>query len=829
MSQQDITSPKVFLGCFVKRLSSNLGFNSDPTSIEIELVEGNSSNETHYNLGATGWVESRVRPGTVHQFDWGSLKFVGLVQSWTHNYSTQGEVYNVKLADPRICFGNTPVILDGFGACTGLSIDNYLNPFSYYGSPYEADSTENGMTFHKIKRYLETTGILNFYGNRFILQFSSGFMSSSGEIVMTGVPIWYRINSSQSTLDQIISQTASDMNMDWYAYVDYDSYVQGGLNTIKIQDVPRYTEVSGIAVKAFISGATQSGTLISYQHGQELRSDPLNVILKGAAKTYWQTPATNVIKTYWGRTDDGTALTNDYNDSRGIVLLDNINVSGSDVLAPFTISTSRIYIQRNVNSTVYPPNVVKSVQAIDITGYKPTVNTMRAALHSQEAFEAMLYIDHLSLAQAIGLRSHPVLDGQNYILLPETVKFGAKLSVINSGTTYVNQSYKALIEAVYEATRNTVEEWWGKAWLVPLPESQWLRDGTYDNTEYFARLEYGIGDSAWAEDIAYPSGITNHPVLLGCSNANFKDNMGKIKPFVSINNKGSAYSSEFPYYLDVSRYTRNIILEQGNKIVIPCNVEQYELDPDNAIITISDPIEGISVSGYYGYENQKEYFDFLRAVGYTDANITGYFLQLNTYDHENYGLERPRLYQLKSVAGNYGIHIPIISNCSTFGPFYATGLNKGPLTIVSDDSLAPWTYGSYAKMNIAGQQLANRAASSVYIIDFGNLNIAGLPAYNLGDKIGLNANITSISIQSSTDGLTTNYGLKTFALPAGRLSKLLTDKITKAFNDVQYAKRQIITIKNKEDDNSNRLTDRKKIESASNTGVGMLLSYNPQG
>ena len=830
MGIQDITGAKVFLGCFVKRLSCSLGFNGEPSTLELDLVEGNAGNTTHNSLGASGWLESRARPGTFHKFDWAALKFVGMVQTWTHSYSTQGEIYNVKLVDPRIAFSNIPIILNSLGFTTGIRFTNCLNAFDYYGSPSHADSTENGMTFSKIKDYLETTGIIDLYGTRFRLSFSTGFIPNSGTVVSSGIPTWYRLNNGQASLDQIISQTCTDMNMDWYASIDYSTFNPTGISTIKIIDIPRYTSVTGIGVKAFISGATQSGTLISYQHGQELRPDSLNVLLKGAAKTFWHTPGTAEIKNYWGRTDDGSALTTDYNESNGIVLLDNIKASGSSVLEPFTISAPRYFIQRDVNSNVYPPQLTKSFSVVDITGYRPSVNTMRAALHSQKAFEAMLYVDHLSLAQAIGLRSHPVLDGQNYILLPEVVKFGSKLSIINSGTVYVTQAHKALIQAVYEATKSTVEQWWGKAWLAPLPQSTWLQQGTYDNSEFFARIEYGISDTAWGENISYPSGITNHPVLLGSTNPTFKDDLGRTRAFISLNNFGGAYSSDFPYYLDMSRDTRNTLVEQGNKLVIPCNIQQYELDPDSAIVTIDNPIEGISVSGYYGYENQKEYFEFLRAVGYTDANITGYFLQLNTYDHKEYGLERPRIYQLKSVQGNYGIHIPLQSNCGCFGPYLASGNINGPINVISDDSLAPWTYGSYAKMDIAGQQLCNRAASSIYIIDFGNLAIAGLPEYNMGDRIGDNANITAMSIQLGTEGLTTNYSLKTFALPIGRLSKLLTDRISRVYNDVQYAKRQIIEVKDeKEEFNKNRLTDTKKITESSDLGIGMLLSYVPQG
>ncbi len=124
----------------------------------------------------------------------------------------------------------------------------------------------------------------------------------------------------------------------------------------------------------------------------------------------------------------------------------------------------------------------------------------------------------------------------------------------------------------------------------------------------------------------------------------------------------------------------------------------------------------------------------------------------------------------------------------------ASGNLNGGVKIVNDSSLGPWTYGSYNNFNTAGSGLANRAISPATYIDLAELTLAGLPIYNLGDIIGQSANITGLSVQYSKDGVTTSYSLRTFAYPSYRLTKLLTDKITSAYNKINYVKRDIVDL-----------------------------------
>lgn len=803
MSNQDITAPIVLFGSYVKRASTTFGVNSNPTTLELDLVSGTPGNAIDTTYGASGINVTGLRPGTLSRFTMGALDFAGIIQSWNYNYGPDGFTYSVKATDPRVAFGNIPILLEGFGLPTGIRLWNYLNPFQYYGSPSAADSNEYGMTFSKIKNYLETTGIINLYGNQFRLQFSSGFNDISGAIVShSGVPVWYRLNSGQTTLEQFISQTANDMGFDWYAHIEVSSYLPTGVNTIKIRDIPRIVN-SGTDIDNFITQCQFSGTLISYQRGQELRSDAISCVLHGAKKTFWQGFNNTEMSHFWGFDENGAAMTTPYNSSSGIVILDGITGPGSTGLWPFTIQIPTTVVGRSSAPNVYPPTISYVSTTVTHTGYCPTHNEMRAALFNQKSWETALYADHSGLAISIGIGASPFLGMNTFLNRPESIQ---SLAVVGRGVSDRTEIQKALIGMVYESTRSVAEQHWGRTWMVNLPTSTWYNNVAYEASELFPRIEYSLAAAAWSESsVGMPSGVSNHEFLNTCNHQNFKDDKGCLKPFCSFTNYDSNYDSSdgypngFPYIIDTRQMNRNeIMFDQGPKLCLPISVTAYELDPTKAIVTMPVAIEALRSQAKY--ENRAAYYDFLKFMYYSDAVITSGNLMLITEDQVEFGLAPPRLIKMLSAPGNFGIHVPLQSNTEPFQAFYVTGSVAGPLNIISDDSMAPWTYGSYAQFQQAAQALVSQSTSLINVVDYGNLRVAGLPMFNIGDNIGVNATIGSISMQLGVDGLTTNYSLK-IVPTLGGANKLLNEKITRYYHDIQKNIREVreIRVSNEEE------------------------------
>ncbi len=843
MSEQDITSPKVFLGAYVKRLSATFGINNSPTNFEMDLVQGNPNSAYDVAHSATGINLSGIAPGTIQSFKWNALEFVGIMQGWTKNYGTQGETYSIRMVDPRIVFNNVQLILNG--QASFVSMDNYFDIFSYYGNPVAADSTSNGTAFYKIRSFLETTGIMNIYGHKFICAFSSGFQAGTGQI-----PFWYRVNASEMSLDNLLQQVCNDFNMDYYAHINYSTYNPTGVSVINVQHIDRKNASTSTEIDDFITNCQASGTLINYRRGRELRSDPTSVVLQGPPLTQWVGFSNDKIFNYWGRTNDGTALCTPNGVTSGIVLLDHIvgtgimatgyygyistgtgyiatglGYVGINTMPLITVPSLRIYKQDSVG--VYPPKTIRASSGIIVQGYYPGVYTMMASLHSQEAWEAVLFKDDPNTAISIGIQRQKFYDDIQLSNNSIHVITSIKMAMIGNGVSHRPPLVEEMIKAVYEATRSTADQYYGKAWMVYFGDSLWLNSNNFDQSELYPRIEFEPTSSAWSENTSTPNGIPNHPLLNGSGSATFRDNLGLVKPILSLThyNRPSGYdTTDFPFKIYTNELAPNSYLIEstgtGNetssittsKIVFPVSVEPYEKCPSSGIVTLSFPIEGVTDAS--GYENQKPYYDFLRFLGISKGMIASGDLMKNAGENSAFGLAKPRPYLINSDASDHGFFIPLKRNDQSFGPFRASGSIPGGVRIINDSSLAPWTYGSYANFQTAGQNIVNNSVSTLVNIDSADLSIAGLPKYNIGGSIGVSANINGISIQLGTDGLVTNYNIKTFSLPAGRLTKLTTDKITSAFIGIDYAKKDINLDLLNRDDTGNKTNNRRNIRDA---------------
>lgn len=841
MFVQNITEPKVFLGGYVKRLSANFGLNSSATTLELDLIEGHPNNPYDVSVGATGIDTTGIVPGNVHKFELGAFKFVGMIQSWNKSIDSNGTIWNVRLADPRILYNNVILNLNGNGLSTGVQLTNYLNVFNYYQNPIEADSTDNGMTFAKIRDYLTATGVFNLFNNKFILQFSSGFLNySSGNL--SGIPTWYRINSDTLNLEGLLSQVGTDFGCDYFAHITYDSFNPTGTSPIFVQDISRVGATGLYDIQVFVDAAKASGALAGHKIGQELRLEPTTYVLYGPKLTYWKCPQANEIQQIWGRYNDGTLITTELTETFGIVTLDHITGSGSERITN-TVTIPKITLTKVTGVNNYPPGISRFITTQVVSGYQVTENTMRAALFSQNAWEAVLFKENQTFAESLGITAQRFMGQNEFILKPLEIRYALDLSRVGSGISDRTQITDNLINAVYQATKETVDNYYGKGWLLKAGASAWLASGTVATSELVPRIEFSPAQYAWSEpNKATPSGATlNYFVLQDNKNPNFKDNVGRTTAFLGVPNYDTKVDNlTFPYPVDFSsRDLNSVILDQSSRMAVPISITAYDKDPTRFITQLDNPIEGLPITS--GYENQKAFYSFLRYFDYSHDEIVKFNL-MDTYGtNSDYGLAPPRLHANVPYSSNiYGFFINIQRNDQNFGGFIASGSLNGGVNIVEDSSLAPWTYGSIEKFNEAGQLLANRAGSSNSLLSSSELNIIGLPVFNLGDLVGINSVVSALSIQYGVDGFTTNYQLKTYTVPQQRLIRLLTDKINSNYNKILYNQKQIVDLNKALTEESDPITKPSQIPTKVNKGqsvntgqtVGIVIPhvsgvYNP--
>lgn len=799
MALQDINEPIIFRGCFVKRATATMGINGSPSSVDLELVSPTSPTAGDIAYGASGFQAAAVRPGTLTSIAVSGFKFAGLVQAWNENLSIEGgRIYSVRLVDPRLCFDNVVVALDG--QTTSVYTDNYADVFGYYGDPVSAGASPGGVRWSKIRQYFENTSGINLYGNRCRLVFSSGFYP-----IVSGVPTWFRCQGGQTTLSAVLNQVAEANNFDYYAYFDPTGYNPTGITPIHIQHIYRRTNSNLSAVSGYLQGLQNSGTLMNYRYGEELRSDPTTFVVQGAPITSWVGAADggSDIRCYWGRTPDGTAITNDNGAASGVVLLEHLVGTGTAGLPSITLPILNI---SKLDTGAYPAQTVIQYTTQTFKGFCPTINTMRAALHSQEAWESMFYYEDPIRASGCGIYENRFMTYAEWAA-GVVAAGGNTTNPTGSTNLYINGIYHTLqkfsadifqretltdllVGSVYQAVREVAERYYGLSWMTKLQSSTWLQSNTFDSTELYPGIEYTVASAAWAENSALPYGIPNHPGLLATGSTILKDENGLLRPIFSTPQyvRTSGYSVQFPYVID----TRKLVPEAywleasgsaGAKFVMPISCQAYEKYPVSGIVSFPFVLEGIVSTSGTKYDDQKSFYAFLKAVGYPDHVIDNFNLIDTIDDNTAYGLCPPRLNHIKSQpSAGYGLYIPIVSKTTSYGPFIATGVVPGGARLVIDSSLQPASYGGLLTMYDAGNDILDAAGSSVTVVDSADVTVAGLPERNLGEIVGDSAVISSISMQYGIDGFTTAYGLRTYVFAPGKVTRLLTDKVAKMFN-----------------------------------------------
>lgn len=793
MGNQNITGVTPFLGANLQAFSASLGLNSSPTTLQVTLVEDNPF-DPNANPKCTGFLVTAAAPGNITGFQFGAFQFIGMINGYSKHYGPDGWRYNVRLSDPRVLFQNIPVVLDSLEPWN-QEIPNCLNPFQYYGGPQPADRTKDGMSFRKIRDYLTATGVMNLYGLKFLLQFSSGYFDSSGSLNPSGVPEWYRIPDTITNLSNMLDSVSRDLGFDYYSYIDWNSFNPTGTSLIKVQEINRVYAVSGQDIRLYISGAQSSGTLISYDVGRELRNDPTSCIVIGEKDTYWYGPNGSQIKPYWGRTQDGSALYDvNTNTSDGFVLLDHLRGSGSELVdSTAQVSFNQIILSQTANADIYPPQVTRVYTISTVSGYRPTQNMMRASLVSQKAWESIFFRDLPTLAQHWGITEQIFMSGSEFLTKPENVRWSTDLTRKSSGLYHRPQYIQNFLNSVYEATRSAVESYWGKQFILDLPTSVMFVSGLYNHSEVYPTIDYSIASAASSETTtSYPSGIPNYPVLAGSHNPIFKDEVGRSKAFLSVRN-WDQYSSNLSVPIDPVYLDRNsALMEQGDQLVVPISVEQWDKYPIKAIVNVNNNIQG-RIPPYLGnYAVMVAGFsEFLKLHGYDTATIDTYNIMQLAGVNKEFGLAPPRLSGIDSSPGSYGINIPLQQNFKYFGPFVATGGRPGGINIIQDSSISPWTFAGQAKMTLAGQQLANRGIAPIDTLDNASFVIAGIPEFNIGQFIGNNSNINGLSVQYGRDGVTTNYSVSTFALPIVRIAKNLSQRLSEYYYVMQRYFRDI--------------------------------------
>jgi hypothetical protein len=134
--------------------------------------------------------------------------------------------------------------------------------------------------------------------------------------------------------------------------------------------------------------------------------------------------------------------------------------------------------------------------------------------------------------------------------------------------------------------------------------------------------------------------------------------------------------------------------------------------------------------------------------------------------------------------------IPLRSNMRTYGPYASPNFAAlcGGGIAEQDTDLAPWVYGSVGAMNAAGNIRASAMGSDpISITETGSYTTTTIPEYSLGAQLGGGAaNLTGVTVNFGSSGITTTYNFQTYTPKFGTLSRNYLER----FKEIQRNRRK---------------------------------------
>ena len=327
--------PIYFMGGTVVSFNASIGFGSQQEStLTVELVEDCNANISgcivNQSINTSGII------GSPQYFKAGDFTFGGIVTSWNKTKNTSGEVYTIKLSDPRNLLQNVTIIVDSIRASTtpdriiGSSTfwsseliygPNYYNVYAWYEDRFTitngfsdrcsgfGDSGNvdgQGMPYSRIKHALTPrdtfTGVFSSPGPPVLgplgtfpysmfssPEYSGTPLKSSPDNINTfnfevdlntlpNAPDYYRVPGPSVTILELAEGICDVMAKDFYVYMEsVPSSGTAPKNIIKfgIVDLINNPPSFSNIQTAF------SGQALDLSFGEEFRSDITRSILIG--------------------------------------------------------------------------------------------------------------------------------------------------------------------------------------------------------------------------------------------------------------------------------------------------------------------------------------------------------------------------------------------------------------------------------------------------------------------------------------------------------------------------------------------------------------------
>lgn len=707
--------PVKFLGAYVINVNNNLGLAQQPSTCSVTLVE--DLNQTPQAL----FQEPEV--GSYYTLEVGSkFSFGGIVTGWTKDVKNAGgRKISVNLADPREIMRSIPVIIaPGFRNIANSLRDTDCSYLDIFGAYDDYDNTginlsgwnQAGIEYGKIDKAL-SGGAINFGGFVFSVEaqavkvFGQHYRFDVSEL-RDLVEEFYLVNTNLVPLSDLLQGVMNAHLLDWYvtSEVASDGYVD-----VKIRPIDRSEDRITVDIDNFLN--INEDKIISAKKGYELRNDVACSVLFGAQ------------------------------------------------------------VEQVVESTItgLANNPIDLSDEGGSSQYYMTEEEMRYVLGGKESWKVWLKLNGgLDVYDAGGARGALA---ESLIRVEDYEDVRTQLAFNEDREVDTEDEDTSKLGRIYEKLKSHAEASYGKRFLYSPPvdsettQAAWTADvisGNNDPNEYFRNAEgktrVYVKFSPSTSTVAFKEG------LLGFA-GNFALGKGEQAPQALILDKSGKFRFEDVVVdLDKSDWiTRIENAQQGPTLYVSATLEE-----DN-VVRIDSPIiearpDRDEILG--AIRNLRPVVDETDADGIstTKARRAERMLRHLYGAYGPYQKIHALAYQPSSV------YLPVRSKFNRYGPVTSSNINdtQGKLQIEQDDGFSPWEFGSVGAMLDAMQFKVDNESSSVKRVESATIVVENFPQFSIGESLGLNANINSISI-SLSNGVTTTYQLRSFLRKFGELDK----------------------------------------------------------
>lgn len=800
---------QTFLGASIRYFKGSLGWGENPSTLNVGIVEDPTNGDAFIVPGV----------GVPVLFQYDNWTFGGIIQNWTKDFSTAGHpVFDVTLVDPREILNGVQLILSGYSSTT-YGVPNLINVFGHYENQNgfgSADVNEAGIPWRIVKDTVTEIAAfpdIETYGGPISL---GGYKYSINLLGLPNLPSYFRVPAQSMSLMEFIKFVCDAANYDFFFSLTPNA-LGGVINLVTInRNLP---PVLG-AIDNFISSV---GGSVTKNAGYEFNNGVTSKFLIGGPVSemyvqepnggddddYNTEPEQNSIWPFWGLDYEQNTIIGQYNGTYHQFNLPtkSINVFGvgdyyptdnAELMAAFegmdswlaflSLNNNNRYVNEDfayhvddsvdyeIDYLVNPENggLLTNNDGDNIPYHHNNKNNPHFGKATTLKDKGLLNFNFAVQVMGATAEEIKALPAEAFSPFdPKNVSTLATVALPN-----VPENGKQNVEALFNFIQTYARSYFGQKFMVRLPFIE-SAQSTETNNITLSREPVSSG---FIDEDDWETAVNNN--LLPANVDRMLDQDFKIKAYVRFNNiDGLDFSN-----IDDS----NLILsDNGQSAFVLCDVSPEIVYQDfstlyspRAVVSLPGPVfpmRGRDQSTARGVIAQFMLGELTKPernggpLTTTEAQeavskILGGIAATNL----NFGIAG--LYVLPDI-----FIVPLKSNISRYGPWYATGAN-GRLELEIAEGMVPWTFGGYDEMNQAANAQVTSAINNYQVQEAGSIQFDGVPSVTLGGALvssGPYVTDINVSIDAGGGGATTTYNMGTWTPQFGQIRKSQSEYISR--------------------------------------------------